>query len=91
MERKCEHSNHLKNLKESIEDPFIYRKGNEVTIAGTLSDTFIETKKYGTLCGVCYCVEFGKTLEELADENGRIPIIPHEDDPLNKYDPEKNR
>ena len=91
MERKCEHPKHEKYLSEALEDPSIYKVGNETTISGIHTDLFIKTSKYGTICGNCWSIEFGNVLPNLADENGRVPIIPSDDDTLSKYERRNNR
>ena len=97
MERKCEHPKHEEYLSKEPEDLSSYkivslspfqRPENETAISDKHTDVFIKTPKYGIICGNCWSIEFGNVLPDLADESGRIPIIPDKDDPFSKYDPE---
>jgi len=61
----CNHPNHQKILEESIKNPTVYaREDGSKKIIGPLTDIYINTKKYGKICGECWAHEIGAIIEE---------------------------
>jgi len=65
MKRKCNHPDHLKNLENSRKKPVTYLKGNGTKdVIEPLTDIYINTKRYGEICGNCWAYEMGAYIEE---------------------------